>query len=268
MKRKTAAVLYFLVSLMAASCSKIDALFSNGEPVTEQRTVGQRFEAISMFNNVNVKLVQDNRQHLELTCPKNLIDKVTTEVVGDTLIIRNENDFNWLRSFDYSIDLTVYYDSLREINYASIANLTCNEPIRGIGEQVIDTTFSADTTFYVIDTNWSRSLFLFINEGSGNIDLTLNCNILKNDFKNGTSVVTLRGHAGYAEHYLRSYGTIHAETLNSNIVSLSSESTNDLYIWARSILTARIHSIGNVYYRGNPWIQKEGNGEGQVIKLE
>ena len=106
MKRNVIAVLFFLVSLMAASCSKMDQLFNNGEPVTERREVAHRFSAISMYNNVNVKLVQSNYPHLELTCPKNLIEKVTTEIEGDTLVIKNENEYNWLRSFDYSIDLT------------------------------------------------------------------------------------------------------------------------------------------------------------------
>ena len=254
MKRNRIAILFFLVSLMT-SCSKVDALFNNGEPVTEQRNLDQRFNAISMFNNVNVKLVQDNHQHLELTCPKNLIGKVTTEIIGDTLFIKNENDFNWLRSFDYSIDLTVYFDSLQTIDYASIGNLICTDSIKGIGQQYIDTI-------------WSRSVFLNIKEGSGNVDLTVNCNILKNDFSNGTAEVTLRGKVGYAEHYLRSYGLVHAEHLNSNIASVSSESTNDIYVWARTILTVHIYSIGNVYYKGNPWLATDGDGEGQVIKLE
>ena len=260
MKRSRIAILFSLVSLMAlCACSKV---FTNGEPVTEQRSLGGHFNTISMFNNVNVRLVHDSHQHLELTCPKNLIGKVTTEVLGDTLYIKNENDFKWLRSFDYSIDLTVYYDSLQTINYASIGDLLCTDSIKGIGEQVID------TTDYGIDTLWTRSFFLNVNEGSGCIDLTLKCNILKNDFSNGTSEVTLRGYAGYAEHYMRSYGIVHAETMNSNIVSISSESTNDIYVWSQTLLTARIYSIGNVYYRGTAWATREGNGEGQVIKLD
>lgn len=120
MKRNAIVVLFFLVSLMAASCSKV---FTNGEPVTEHRNLGQRFETVCIYNNVNVKLVNSDRQGIEVTCPENLIEKVTTEVKGDSLIIKNENDFNWLRSYDYSIDLTVYYDSLREITYASIGDL-------------------------------------------------------------------------------------------------------------------------------------------------
>jgi len=219
----------------------MDTLFNNGEPITEQRNVEKNFSAISMSNNVNVRLVHDRRPRLELTCPKNLIEKVTTEIVGDTLHIKNENDFNWLRSFDYSIDLTVYYDSLRLINYASIGDLLCTDTIKGN---------------------------LNINEGCGNIDLTFDCGVLKTRFNNGTSEVTLRGQSSYTEINMRSYGVVHAENLNSNFVRVQSYSTNDAYVWARTKLTVWLHSIGNVYYKGNPWVVKECYGDGQVIKLE
>lgn len=272
MQRNAIAVLFILVSLMAASCSKV---FTNGTPVTEHRNLGQRFETVCIYNNVNVKLVNGDRQGIELTCPENLIEKVTTEVRGDSLIIKNENEYNWLRSYDYSIDLTVYYDSLREITYASIGDLRCADSIRGFGTLVADTiaidTIYTDSTSIIIDsinTRWSRNFVLRIKEGSGDIDLCFSCDVLKTVFSFGTSKVTLRGAAGYAEHYVRSYGCIHAETLNSNIVKVMSESTNDTYVWARGQLTARLSSIGNVYYKGHPWIEKVCTSDGDVIKLE
>lgn len=262
MERNRIAVLFFLVSIVMASCTKMDTLFNNGEPITEQRSVEKDFNAISMSNNVNVKLVHDRQPRLELTCPKNLIEKVTTEIVGDTLYIKNENDFNWLRSFDYSIDLTVYYDSLRLINYASIGDLLCTDTIKGIAELTID------STEMTIDTAWTNSFYLNINEGCGNIDLTFDCGVLKTRFNNGTSEVTLRGQSSYTEINMRSYGVVHAENLNSNFVRVQSYSTNDAYVWARTKLTVWLHSIGNVYYKGNPWVVKECYGDGQVIKLE
>ena len=196
MKRNAIVVLFFLVSLMAASCSKV---FTNGEPVTEHRNLGQRFETVCIYNNVNVKLVNSDRQGVEVTCPENLIEKVTTEVKGDSLIIKNENDFNWLRSYDYSIDLTVYYDSLREITYASIGDLRCTDSIRGYSTISTDTipleidTTGIDTTHIGIDTivtTMSRHFVLRIKEGSGDIDLCFNCDVLKTVFSFGTTKVT------------------------------------------------------------------------------
>lgn len=262
MIRKHIVILFSLVSLLTASCSKMDQLFNNGEPVTERRDIGQSFRAISMYNNVNVKLVQDSHPHLELTCPENLIGKIITEVKDDTLVITNENEFNWLRSFDYSIDLTVYFDSLSSVNFASIGDLICTDSLRGISEMAIDSTENG------LDTVWTRTFALNINEGCGNIDLTLSSNVVKCIFGNGTSEVTLRGLASYTEIIMRSYGLIHAENLYSNFVRVQSHSTNDAYVWARTGLRVWLYSIGNVYYKGNPWIVKECTSDGQVIKLE
>jgi len=261
MKRNVIAILFSLVSLAATSCSKVDALFNNGEPVAETREV-DHFSTITMYNNVNVKLVHDSHPHLELTCPKNLIGKVTTKVEGDTLFIRNENDFNWLRSYDYSIDLTVYYDSLHEVNFASIGTLRCTDSIRGYGQLNIDTIDS------IVNPHWVREFYLKINEGCGDIDLTLASSVVKNYFVNGTSCVTLRGKAEYTEVIMRSYGLVHAENLHSNFVRVNSYSTNDAYVWARTKLTARLYSIGNVYYKGHPQVVEHCEGDGRVIKLE
>ncbi len=262
MQRNVIAVLCFLVSLMATSCQKMDALFSNGEPVTEYRSVDQDFTVVSMFNNVNVKLVHDSHPHMELTCPKNLIGRVTTEVKGDTLVVRNENDFNWIRSFDYSIDLTVYYDSLRSVNYYSIGELRSLDSLKGMRAQSIDTIENN------IDTVRTHNFILRIWEGSGDIDLTMNCSVLKTVFNNGTSKVTLHGYAGYTEYYLRSYGVVHAEAMRSNIVKVMSHSTNDTYVWAQSTLHAHLYNIGNVYYKGYPRIEGTYTSNGRVFRLE
>lgn len=258
MKRNHIGILFFLVSLMAASCSKMDALFNNGEPVTEQRNISQPFEVICMHDNINVELVHSSHPRLELTCPKNLIDNIVTEVQGDSLVVWNDNNFEWLRSFDYSIDLTIYYDSLREINYSSNGRLHSKDSLMGCTD--LDT----------LGDYGRHSFMLRIREGSGDIDLTFNCDVMRNRFFNGTSCITLHGEAGYCEYILRAYGTVHALGMNTNIATVLSESTNDIYLQMRNggSLAAQLRSIGNVYYKGNPWISEECTGDGRVIKLE
>ena len=265
MKRNHIAALFFLVSLMAASCNKL----TNGTPVEELRPVGP-FHIISIYNNVNVKLVKSHQDNdcIKLTCPENLIEHVTTEISGDTLIIKNKNKLNWLRSFDYSIDMIVPFDSLREINYASIGSLLCKDSIKGIKARQIDTIFDdIDSTIISIDTLFPYTFSVNINEGSGDIDLTLNCDVLNDKFGNGTSSVTFRGTASYSEHATRSYGLIHAEELCSNHVAIDSESTNDVYVWAKTGLKAFLYNIGNVYYRGEPTITKKCHNRGNVYPI-
>lgn len=261
MKRKHIAVLFFLVSLLTTSCSKMDALFRNGEPVTEHRTASEPFDIICMYNNINVDLKHSSHPRLELTCPKNLIDNIVTEIRNDSLIIRNDNDLNWLRSYDYSINLTVYYDSLREINYASIGRLTTQDTLYG--------RYTLDT----LEDYGIHTFMLRTKEGCGDIDLTFSCNLLRNRFFNGTSCITLRGVVGYTEHIVRSYGTVHAEELDANFVNVTHESTNNLYLQVRNggSLRAKLSSIGNLYYKGNPDPGKtriECSSSGRAIKME
>lgn len=258
MKRSSIVLLFSLVSLMMVSCSKSDIIFSNGKPVTQERQFDMRFDAIHIYNNVNVELIQSTHPHVEITCPENLIDRITTTLEDSTLIIRNENTFNWLRSFDYECNMKIYYDSLYKLEYASIGSLNTHDTLKGYAEINADSTGNVAT----------RTFYLRITEGCGDIDLTFDCDVLKNTFSNGTSHVTLRGNAGYSEHILGSYGLLHAETLNSNFVRVQSNTTNDAYVWARTKLTAWINTIGNVYYKGHPYIEKYDNGDGEVIPLE
>ena len=259
MKRKRIAALYFLISLLTISCSKMEGLFTNGEPITESRSASEPFKIICMYNNVNVNLIHSQHPHFELTCPKNLIDNIVTEIRNDSLIIRNDNDFNWLRSYDYSIDMDLYFDSLCEINYASIAKLTTQDTLFGC--------LMTDS----LDSISRRTFMLRTKEGCGNIDLTFNCDMLRDRFFNGTSKITLRGTAGYTEHIIRSYGTVHAEALDANMVTVLSESTNDVYIQVRNggSLNAELFSIGNLYYKGNPHNPHiRCYSEGRAIKME
>lgn len=262
--KRSIVLLFSLVSLALASCSDLDSLFSNGMPVTQDRLFTEPFHFIGMYNNINVELIKSDNPHIELTCPDNLIDKITTEVTDGKLIIKNDNKYNWLRSYDYQCDAKVYYDSILELEYASIGDLVAKDTIKGFS--VFDTLkdiHGNDSSIYVV-----RELSLHISEGSGNIDLTIDCDVFRNSFSNGTANATIKGTVSYSEHLLRSYGLVHAEELDSNFVRVQSNSTNDIYVRARTKLTVWINTIGNVYYLGNPYIEKYLKGEGNVFPMQ
>ena len=264
MKRNAIVPLFFLVSLTLYSCNKTNSLFSNGKPVTESRNLDSVFSAICMYNNINVELVQSNQPHIELTCPENLIEKITTTVEDGALIIKNENNFNWLRSYDYECNMTVYYDSINQIDYASNGKLLARDSLRGLAVSDTLKGISGNDSLVVM----KHTFRLNISEGSGDMNLTFSCDILNSDFSNGTATVVLKGKVGYAEHLLRSYGKIDARDLNTNIISVQSSTTNDAYVWARTRLKVEVNSIGNVYYKGNPYIEKRIHGDGNVFPLE
>lgn len=269
-------VIFVATELLLASCQKIDdSLY--GEVTSLVIPIESPFKSICVYNNISVNLKQSHNTRIELTYPSKLIDNITYDIIGDTLVLRNETGYNLNFSTNYPCEMTIYYDILRSIDFASIGFLKCEpgDSIRGyIPPPTISDTLISDTLFTDTIDN-PEYFFIHIKEGSGDIDLTFSCNLIKLFFTNGTSKVTFKGKAHYCEYYLRSYGRLDARNLYSNFVRINNASPNDAYVWAvrneegkPSGLIARIYSRGNIYYRGHPSITFEHNGQGRLIPLE
>ena len=276
MKRNRALLVIFVVTeLLLASCQKMDDRLY-GEVTTVELPIDSPFKSIFIYNNLSVTLKQSRNTKIELTCPSKLADKISYTIDGDTLYLRNENAFHLNFSTNYPCEMTVYYDTLRSIDYASIGYLKCdlNDSIRGYKDPpTINDTIINDSIF--TDTITNPEYFYFnINEGSGDIDLTFSCKLIKVFFNNGTSKVKFSGKAHYCDYYLRSYGQFDARNLMSNYVRISNASPNDAYVWAIKDtenpvgLIARIYSRGNIYYKGNPTITFVNQGQGRTIPLQ
>jgi Protein of unknown function (DUF2807). len=230
-------------------------LFFNGDIVTQTRPIADTFKVIDMHDNISVKLVQDDNTFIEVTSGEYVIDKLTGVVENDTLTIRNENKMNWLRDYNCPLEMTIHYKNLKSINFYSVGNLTNIDSIRGYPRDNSDNSF--------------KEFFLKIHEGSGDIDLTVNCIALHTMYKYGTSKVTLRGIAKL--HYIstNSFGSVHAENLFGNITFLTTKSTNDTFVWSGKYLEANIYSIGNVYYKGPiDSIKSNTPNEGRLYPLK
>ena len=275
MKRNHVLLIIFVATeLLLASCQKLDDRLY-GEVTTVSYPIESPFKSICIYNNLSVNLKQSHNTRIELTCPSKLVEKITDTIIGDTLILRNENDYNLNFSTNYPCEMTIYYDVLRSIDFASIGHLKCSstDSIRGYEPPptIFDTIISDST---LIDTVFSPNYFyLYVNEGSGDIDLTFSCGLIKLFFTNGTSSVNFQGKAHYCEYYLRSYGRLDARNLMSNFVRINNSSPNDAYVWAIKKqepvgLIARIYNRGNVYYKGHPSITFVNQGQGRLIPLD
>lgn len=276
MKRNLALLVIFVVTeLLLASCQKMDDRLY-GEVTTVELPIDSPFKSIFIYNNLSVTLKQSRNTKIELTCPSKLADKISYTINGDTLYLRNENDFHLDFSTNYPCEMTVYYDTLRSIDYASIGYLKCdlNDSIRGYSEPLtVNDSIVNDSVFNDTITK-PECFFLSINEGSGDIDLTFSCPLIKVFFNNGTSKVKFSGKSHYCDYYLRSYGQFDARNLKSNYVRISNASPNDAFVWAIKDtenpvgLIARIYSRGNIYYKGNPTITFVNQGQGRIIPLQ
>lgn len=243
MKLISSSVVVLLLLLLGFGCSKSpgDCFTSTGDVITEDRLT-ENFTGILMLDNVDVELIKSSSPKIEVTAGEHIIDNIITEVIDSELTIKNQNSCNFVRSFDKPISVKVYFQQLDSIEYRSVGNLNCINPIES-------DTFKID-----------------IHEGAGRIELELNTSISHLNFHYGTAELLVSGFSQVNYIYQASYGLIDARNLETSFNYLENNSTNNCFVQANIVLGATISSIGNVYYWGDPAIELSGGGSGQLLR--
>ena len=252
MKKALVAVLLACISVFG-SCNK----FSIGnETVVDQITAP--FQVIEFRDDVNVKLLHCDANHpvgsIQIKAGEHLIDNIsaetqkTNEIVGhDTLyklIIQNNNSGNFLHSYDYSVDMTIYYDSLYRLIFNSNAKNITTDTLRGF---CFPTHFTQDTLEW---DSLAPNLLIELEGGSGDFNVLTNCYRVTTKFLHGTSHITTKGSATIASTFADydCHGIIDSRELESHTHYVTSYGTNTIYAKAFSLLKARNYNIGQIYY--------------------
>lgn len=259
-------LLFMLVLMASASCTKdpFGCIKSTGEIKTEMHPT-ERFQAVLATDNIDITFhYVDNPDDVgvEVSAGRNLLPKIKVEnekfvlrIPGDSLnpglidsldrlVITNENQCNWVRSFETPITANIYYHDLKHLEYRSVGNINFSDTLRA-------DTFRLD-----------------VYEGSGRIDLLLNTKTSFLSFHYGSAEIFAQGQAGVSYIYQASYGPIRTDELFSQFVYMNNQSTNDTYVHANVHLGVTISYSGNVYYKGDPNINLTPIGTGQLIRME
>lgn len=259
-------LLSLLVLLASASCTKdpVGCIKSTGEIKAEMRPT-EHFQAVLATDNIDITFQYvDNPDDVgvEVSAGRNLLPKIKVEnekfvlrITGDSLnpgsidsldrlVITNENQCNWVRSFETPITANIYYHDLKHLEYRSVGNINFSDTLRA-------DTFRLD-----------------VYEGSGRIDLLLNTKTSFLSFHYGSAEIFAQGQSGVSYIYQASYGPIRTDELFSQFVYMNNQSTNDTYVHANVHLGVTISYSGNVYYKGDPNINLTPIGTGQLIRME
>lgn len=248
MKHKQLIIALLATLTLLPSCKKVP--LSIGETVVRHREVGT-FSGLVVNDNINVTLVRSDSCFIEVAAGENIIDNILTEVADNTLTISNDNKIDWIRTYDYRIDVTLHFKDIRKITYGSSGELrTVNQ-------------FNAEDTPYLI----------CIDGGSGDISMEINnCSSLKVEYIGGTSLLRLTGEGNSSlDLYKKSFGLVHAEDLDTDSVKIVNIGTGDCWVKANKHLHSRIERFGNIYYKGEPDVITEEYGEkavGRLIRVE
>ena len=232
MARKLLIILILCTFASFSSCKK--APLTVGSIVTEVRELPD-FREVHVNDNINISLVRSDTCYIEITTGKNIIDNITCDVNNGVLNICNTTTLNWLRPYDYKLEVTLYFKDIANFIVASCGTLVTKNNYTG--PQVLP-------DFYRFE----------IHGGSGDVDLNINnCDDFRVVYHQGTSRVNLHGENNKNfVIYKRSYGIIDARNYNAETVNVTTDSASDCFISASQSIEATINDLGNVYYKGNP----------------
>lgn len=215
----------FILALFFTSCEP--APWTNGDPTTETRYFEEPITEIHVYHDINVTLVESDEFKIEVTTGENLMEKITSTVENGVLYLKNENIRYWIRDYDYPLEIKIYHNSIRKVNYESWGDLTSEGYV------------SQDTI---------NRFDIIVNHGSGHIDVKINCNILNIATHDGTAKVTVSGTSGYANIYHNARNNIYAKDLVSKDACAHVHYEGSVYVNCTDSLAALVNNFGSIYY--------------------
>jgi hypothetical protein len=102
-------VLFAILSLSWTSCTK-ELIVGSGDMITEKRTISTKFTAIRLQSTANVFIKQGSSVSVEVKTSGNLLPAITTNVIGNTLVIDAEGSMT-----NAATEVTITVPNLTEI---------------------------------------------------------------------------------------------------------------------------------------------------------
>ncbi len=237
-----------LILIVFAGCSKQqmdDCFTSLGKTTTVSRQL-EKFNKISVSDRISLTIKQDTIKAglIEVTAPANLIGQITSDVNENALSLENTNTCNFVRNFDYSINITAYVSDLVQLDIKSIATI-----------KSVDTLYLDNLNIY----HYALS----------NVDLLIDCNEIFVQSLNSASTI-LKGKSRVLKGSIEEISDLDARELLCEEVLLDSHTPLDCYLNATKGLFIKIYNTGNVYYLNEPTDYKELNvrrSSGNLLKL-
>ena len=242
---RTGFILIIIVTLGLFGCNPDKCFHSTGELTLENRTVDD-FSALIIYDVFDVEIIPDTLCRVELWTGEKLLPYITTKLQDSALVIKNENECNWLRSFENRPQIRVFCNNFQDIRVEGEIDL-----------EFKDTLHTDIFTFHV----WS---------GLSTARLMLDVQELRFSLNGGSGEFYFDGKTRRSNFHCDGNGYVFAQGLASEVSSITHISTGDVYVSVTNELNARLLRSGDVYYSGEPVsinIVNDG-GTGQVYTID
>ena len=197
----------------------------NGNVTTITRTTSD-YDALRLAGWMDFELVKGTEGTITIEGESNLLDYIITEVKGDALIIKIEDNTNLKTSRNNTIKITIPYKDIEKVALAGSGDVTSNTTIKSTNFAA-KVSGSGDVTLDIEAKNTEASV-----TGSGDLTLTGNTDNLK---------------AG-----VTGSGDVHCGKLDADNTEAKVTGSGDVEVVAKKKLKARVTGSGDIEYKGNP----------------
>ena len=237
MKKNNIYYLFFLFIIL--SCSKDNCLKSTGSIIKEERTLPP-FSKLHLADNINIILATDSVQKVIVEAGEHIVSGIKTEVIGDIVYISNNNECNWLRSYDKPFNVYVTLPFLQDVVNQGSGNITSNGVLM-------------------------LQYMNFQHYGNGNVNIQVNAQYLWMDLDHYGNF-TISGTTATGQANMENVGHFFGAGLKTKNFILNNYNAGQAYIDCDSILNATIGGAGNIYYTGTAQVTLNNYGTGNLIK--
>ncbi|MDO8987892.1 MAG: head GIN domain-containing protein [Coriobacteriia bacterium] len=208
----------------------------------ESRAV-TKFDTVDFSGYGRVEIVQGDTYELELNGPADLLDKVTTEVHGDTLYIGRDAGWEiWLFGMgDRKIDVTITAPTLSKIKVA------------GAGDVIIDGLEADSFEFELSGAGTLRGEDLRL----GDLGIEMS----------GAGTAALSGRVDDQQIIISGAGEYEGGDLESKRTRVDMSGAGNATVWATESLDIEASGAGSVKYWGDPDLRQDVSGAGTVHGL-
>lgn len=219
-----------------------DCFKSTGHIRSSYRTLAA-FDTIEIQDNINVFLTIDTFFETKIEAGENLIPLIKTEVINNTLVIKNDNKCNWVRSYKFPVNVYITMPSPGGVFNDGTGN------IKGL------------------NTIADKTMILKMSS-SGDVDLSLDIPHLMCKLSASHGNLNLRGSAPLFEVFCIGTSIIKASELETEQTFITTTGTGDMYVNASNEIGVTINWVGNVYYSGTANVAYANYiSSGRLIKL-
>jgi hypothetical protein len=237
-KRMMIVISLCVLATMACSVNGFSFSQGSGVLVSEDRELGD-FNQVSLEGIGELTITQGDRPALTITAEDNVIDKIITEVRGDTLVISFQKGFNVAPTKKIRFILVV--EELEDLTLSGAGDIS----IGALESTSLDVTISGAGNLEID----------FLEAKDVNIELS------------GAGDVEIAGNVVDQSVRLSGAGNYDAGDLQSQTAVLEISGFGNSTLWVEDALDITMSGAGQLEYYGHPVVSQHISGAGSIESL-